>query len=117
MKNRITLVCLGISILISVFLCIYDLNYEPVCERPHLDVIDRNRDIIPDGEEAIKLAEICLGLDSGGEADITPAYDVEAVFNEMSYEWIVVFTPEDLGEDREKIVVIRRDSGAINICE
>lgn len=113
MENKILYICLGISLFTSIFLGIYITKCEPVCERIHLDVIDRSIDYISDEQMAIDIAEACLGLDENWELQKNPIFDVKVIYSEESYEWIVVFLPRDLEKVEKRIIGIRRDYGNI----
>lgn len=115
MEIKILYGCIGISIIISLFLCFYIVQCKPICERAHTDEIDRDRDAIGSEEGATEIAAACLKLEYDYESHETPYYDVEVYYNDLSYEWIVTFTPKESEEERVKMVAIRRDYDAITI--
>lgn len=113
MRSIILYVCLGISVLLSLVLCIYIVKYDAECERVHLDVINRDYDTVSEAEGAKKIAAAYLGLEEDWELKENPAYDAEVIFNESGYEWIVIFSPTGSESDKERVVGIRKDYGII----
>lgn len=112
MKSKFLYACLGISVCMNIYLGSYTLMNPPVCDRVHVDVIDRTKDSYGK-EEAVGLAAASIGLYEDWETREDPAYDVEVVENAETYEWIVTFTPREPGEGEEKRIGIRRDIGII----
>lgn len=113
MRTKILYVCLGISALLSLVLYIYIVKYDAKCERVHLDVINRDGDIVSEAEGAKKIAAAYLGLKEDWELQENPIYDAEVTFDESCYEWIVIFSPNDSESDKERVVGIRKDYGII----
>lgn len=113
MRTKILYICLGISVLLSLVLCIYIAKYDAECEREHLDVINRDYDTISEAEGAKKIAAAYLGLEEDWELQENPVYDAEVTFNESGYEWIVIFSPNSSGSDKERVIGIRKDYGII----
>ena len=118
MKRKILYICLGILMLIDGALVNYILEREPVCDRAHLSDVDRTRDIVPDAETAIRIAEANLKMKISGwgsHEDID--YQVEVTYDEPSYEWIVTYevVPPEGGVvlDGKKVLGIRRDYGHV----
>lgn len=115
MEIKILYVCIGISAIVGLFLGFYIMIYKPACEKYHVDEIYRNRNEVRSEEEAAEIAAACLNLAYDSELQETPDYDVAAIFNELSYEWIVIFTPKESEEDGTKMVAVRRDFGTFNV--
>ena len=119
MKMKVLYICLGISLFINLALGNYIVKWEPVCEKVHLDDIDRTKDIVPNEKTAIKIADAVIESDDywSWEEDIT--YDVHATFDEYRYEWFVNYHPViEEGAywlDGGKNVRIRRDNGMVAI--
>ncbi len=116
MRIKILYVCFILSFFINVALSIFLLNRKPVCGHVHIDDIDRTKDVIPDGETAIKLAKEKLLY----EEDYP--YEYTAVFNGPSYEWIVFFQHRECDRytllDGEHVLWLRRDYGIVsNYCQ
>lgn len=119
MKVKVLYVCLCISILICASLGHYIVKHKPVCERVHLDDIDRTKDVVPDEETALRIAEAIVDSHEYWEWEEDVDYEVEILFNEMNYEWSVQWQPPipegAIMLDGGKTVFIRRDTGAISI--
>ena len=118
MKRKILYICLAILMLIDGALVNYILEREPVCDRTHLSDVDRTKDIVPDEETAIRIAEANLktkisGWNSHGDID----YQIEVIYDEPSYEWIVIYEvapPEGkFVLDGTKVLGVRRDYGHV----
>ena len=114
-KNKILFVCLVISYLIIGILYIYLVKYELVCERVHINDVDKGRDIITDEEAAEKIAyalvEGKLGVEESGK------YQTKVTFDQRTNEWEVLFyqiTPEGAYVlDAGGVIKIKRDSGIV----
>ena len=115
MEIKILYVCIGISAIIGLFLGFYIMIYKPACERYHVDEIYRNVNWMNSEEGAAEIAAACLNLEYDSESQEAPDYDVEVIFNELSYEWIVIFTPKEAEQDEIKMAAIRRDFGTVNV--
>ena len=118
MEIKILYVCIEISVIAGLFLGFYIMIYKPACERYHMDEIYRDMrriDEVNSEEGAVTIAAACLNIAYNPESQETPDYDVEAIFNELSYEWIVIFTPKESEEDGTKMAAIRRDFGTVNV--
>ena len=115
MEIKILYVCIGISSILGLFLGFYIMIYKPACERYHVDEIYRNIDSVNCEEGAAELAAACLKIEYDFESQEAPDYDVEVIFNELSYEWIVIFTSKESGQDEIKMAAIRRDFGTVGI--
>lgn len=115
MEIKILYVCIGISAIAGLFLGFYIMIYKPACERYHVDEINRNVNWVESEEGAAEIAAACLNLAYDYESQEAPDYDVEIIFNELSYEWIVIFTPKDSEQDGTKMAAIRRDFGTVNV--
>ena len=106
-----------LSIFIIIVLCAYIVNREPVCERVHLDEIDRSKELIPDEETAIKIADTIISADKEVEWNEKFTYEVRVSFDEETYEWLVMYAPTIPGKvvfDGGKYIWIRKDSGQIH---
>ena len=110
-------ICLGLSVFTNVFLIGYSITYEPQCERMHLEDINRKKDRVPSEEMAKGLAGASIGLEDDWEEQDNFFYVVECSYNEERYEWIVIFTPRDVGAVEKRVVGIRRDLGLITIYQ
>ena len=118
METKILYACIGISVIAGLFLGFYIMIYKPACERHHVDEIYRDMrsiDEVNSEEGAAEIAAACLNIAYDYESQETPDYDVEVIFNELSYEWIVIFTPKDPEQDGTKMAAIRRDFGTVNV--
>lgn len=115
METKILYVCIGISAIAGLFLGFYIMIYKPACERYHVDEIYRTIDEVNIEEGAAEIAAACLNIDYDFESKEAPDYDVEVIYNELSYEWIVIFTPKGSEEDGTKMAAIRRDFGSVNV--
>ena len=113
MKRKIIHICLLASFFINVILGSYIVIYNPICEREHLDVVYRSYNWVSNEEMAQELAEACLGLEDDWELQDNPKYEVEVIFCDSRYEWIVVFIPRGTEKGEMKIVGVRRDHGTI----
>ena len=112
MKLRFIYACLGISICMNIFLGSYTLMNPPVCDRVHINVIDRTKDYY-EKEEAARLAAARFGLEEDWETQENPVYDVKVVEKTETYEWMVIFTPRNPAEGEETRIGVRRDIGII----
>lgn len=118
METKILYACIGISVIAGLFLEFYIMIYKPACERYHVDEIYRDMrsiDEVNSEEGAAEIAAACLNIVYNPESQEAPDYDVEVIFNELSYEWIVIFTPKDPEQDGTKMAAIRRDFGTVNV--
>ena len=119
MKMKILYSCLGIFFLIILSLGNHIVKQEPVCEREHLDEIDRTKDIVPNEETARKIAESIIEADKQWIWEENIIYEIDITFNELNYEWFVDYHPEiEEGAywlDGGKNVRIRRDNGLVTI--
>ena len=112
MNMKFLYACLGVSVFMNIFLGVYTLVNPPVCERIHIDVIDRTKDYY-EKEEAARLAAASFGLEEGWETKENGVYDVEVEENPETYEWIVIFTPKNPEDGVETRIGVRRDIGII----
>lgn len=113
-------VCLGISWLVILLLSINIFTRDPVCERRHLDEIDKSKDVISSEEMAKKIVEIyernCEEYKNYESAKAQ--YAVNVIYFEQQYEWVVQFqaiVPE--GQfilDGFYDVGVRRDTGMLS---
>lgn len=106
-----------LSILAIIALCVYIVKTEPVCERAHLDEIDRSKELIPDEETALKIADAVISVDKDVVWDENYTYEVSISFDEETYEWLVTYGPMVPGKvvfDGGKYIWIRKDSGQIH---
>lgn len=114
-KNRILFICLGISYLIIGILYIYLLKYELICNRVHINDVDKGRNIIPDAETAEKIAYALVEGNLGFK--VSEIYEVKVIFDQQTSEWEVLFyqiTPEGKYVlDAGGVVKIKRDSGIV----
>lgn len=101
MEKRDIYIGLCSSLILNIFLVILIVFFEPVCEREHLDTIDKNGNLIDSEEMAVELAYACLNLEYEAKAPQNAAYDAEAVYHDTGHEWIVILTPKD-SEESEK---------------
>lgn len=80
-----------LSIFIIIILCAYIVKREPVCERAHLDEIDRSKELIPDEETALKIADAIISVDKEAEWDEDFTYEVscfcQALFLKKALEF------------------------------
>ena len=114
-KNRILFICLGVAYLIIGILYIYLVKYGLVCERVHINDVDKGRDIIADEETARKIAYALVEGKLGFEE--SKKYQTEVSFNQRTNEWEVFFhqmTPEGAFVlDAGGVIRIERDSGIV----
>lgn len=108
---------LGCSVILNIFLVILIVFFAPQCRREHLEEIDWECHFVDSEEMAINLAGACLKLDYDVNTEQYTDYEAEAVYNELSNEWIVTFTPKDLDENKKSMVVIRRDNKGLTILQ
>lgn len=87
-KLKIIYVGLGISIIIIAFLSVKIDTRKPVCERTHVDDIDRTKDLVPDEEMAKKIVDLYHDAMNSPETDKYD-YNVSVYFEEERYVWIV----------------------------
>ena len=120
MKRKILYICLVILILIDGALGVYILERKPVCDRAHLSDVDRTKDIVPDAETAIRIAEASFKMEKsawGYHYHDELVYQIEVTYDEPSYEWIVSYeevTPEgDFVLDGGRFFGVRRDNGYV----
>lgn len=118
MKTKILSVCLGITFLINLSLGINIAIRKPVCERVHLDDIDRSKNIITNEEMAKDIVELYIKKQEeykDYEEDLT--YEIECFFSEQNYEWVVGYTaipPEGVYIlDGEFAIRVRKDTGML----
>ncbi len=121
MKKSVLIICLGLSFLVNALLCNYIAKRQPVCERRHLEDINRTGNLIPDEETAKKIAEVIIDADENWVWDEGYTYYADVKFDEESYEWVVSYYPKlppgAIMLDGEKIVWIRKDNGLIEkVC-
>lgn len=90
------------SLIFNIFLVILIVFFEPVCEREHLNTIDKSGNMVDSEEMAVELACACLNLDYDAEAPQNAAYDAEAVYHDTGHEWIVILTLKDSGKDEKR---------------
>lgn len=105
------------SIFIIIILCVYIVKREPVCERVHLDEIDRSKELIPDEETALKIADAVIAVDKEVEWDKECTYEASVSFDEETYEWLVTYGPSKPDKvifDGGKYIWIRKDNGWIH---
>lgn len=123
MKLKHINIFLYISLFINVFLGIYIAGSQPVWEREHMDDIDRGSELC-DAEMAKRIADIAYRNHSFWSLwDDIEWYDIECdqrvLFNEGSYEWLVIYTPilpANNGMELDllygtKIEAVRKDTG------
>ena len=104
----------GLSLLANILLGIYLIRVKPVCERYHIDEIDRSYEVVPDETMAREIADAVEmeRIDSGDKAE----YDVVVDFNSQSNEWEVAYEfAESGGRSKKDIVCIRKDNGLITV--
>lgn len=93
MKTKILFGGWLLSILIIIILGTYIVKSEPKCERKHLDEIDRSKELVPDEETALKIADAIISGDKDVEWDEDFTYEVSVSFDEETYEWLVMYAP------------------------
>lgn len=113
MKNKILYACLSISILINAQLVMYIINMEPPCEHIHYDDIDRTKDIVPDEDTVRRIAETVLRMEKSAWGLKEDHYYTDITYNEAGHEWIVIFSSNSSGSDKERVIGIRKDYGII----
>ena len=118
MKTKILSACLGITFLINFSLGINIAIRKPVCERVHLDDIDRSKNIITSEEMAKDIAELYIKKQEeykNYEEDFT--YEIECFFDEEKYKWWICYTtipPEGIYLlDGEFAIGVRKDTGML----
>lgn len=122
MKFKIQYIFFILSIVLNLVMIIYLVTWKPECDRPHLDEINRMKDIVPDEAAAEKIAR--YSVRAGGSAgdfamsddEEFVVYDADVTFIEQTNEWIVDFTahsPEggQMIFDGISLVGVRRDNG------
>lgn len=117
MKYKILFCGWLLSIFIIIILCVYIVKREPVCEQVHLDVIDRSKELIPDEETALKIADAIISVDKDVEWNEDFTYEVSVSFDEEAYEWLVTYGPTMPGKvifDGGKYIWIRKDTGQVH---
>ena len=129
LKEKILTLCLGISFTIILLLSINIIVRQPVCNRMHLDDIDKKRDVVTDKRMALEISELYLReredymnqevRTNYHNVEDKYKYDVEVTFNEQDYEWMVAYRVIQPGGsifvlDGEIAVRIRRDNGMVN---
>lgn len=125
MKIKVLYGSFCVSVCTIIVLSLYIVNREPICERLHLDEIDRTKNIVSDEEMAKDIAELYIrgrekkeNYEGEDIRSLEVTYNVEVIFNEKDYEWIVGYTtipPE--GHyilDGEFAIRIRRDNGMVD---
>lgn len=119
LKGKVLYAWLIVSLTIIAFLGTYIVKREPICERIHLDDIDRNRNVVFDEEMAKRIAEAYIdSFDEPLGWDEDFVYDVKVTFDEVNYEWIVEYLPQapkgKMVVDGGKTARIRRDNGILS---
>ena len=118
MKTKILSACLGITFLINFSLGINIAIRKPVCERVHLDDIDRSKNIITSEEMAKDIAELYIKKQENNENRLALTYEVVSFFDEQEYVWVVGYTaipPEGIYiVDGEFAVRVRKDTGMLD---
>lgn len=113
-KLKIIYVGLGISIIMIAFLSVKIDTRKPVCERIHVDDIDRTKDLVPDEEMAKKIVDLYHDAMNSPETDKYD-YNVSVYFEEERYVWIVwydIIIPEGVYLfDGGYGGMVRRDNG------
>lgn len=120
MKRKILYICLVVFMYIDSVLINYILEREPVCDQVHWSDVDRTKDIVPDEETAIRIAEANFKMEKSGwgyHYHDEIVYQIEVTYDEPSYEWIVTYQEVTLeGElvlDGSRIFGVRRDNGFV----
>lgn len=127
MKEKVLFLCLGISFIIIFLLGVNIIVRTPVCNRMHLDDIDRKKDVVSDEKMALEIAELYISERENYMNKVVRTnyvedeceYDVEVTFNEQNYEWMVAYKVIQPGGssfvlDGEFAVRIRRDNGMLD---
>ena len=118
MKRKILYICLVVFMYIDSVLINYILEREPVCDRVHWSDVDRTKDMVPDEETAIRIAEADFKMEkSGWGYQEGTDYQIEVTYDEPSYEWIVTYDvvpPEGKSVlDGQRIFGVKRDNGFV----
>lgn len=115
MQNKFIHICLGISFFMNILLGVCIINYEPVCEREHLDVVNwlDSYDYVSDEKMAKKIAGAYFDLEDDWEIQENSNYNMEVIYNDVRYEWIVIFSTKGILEDEKRIIGIGREHGTI----
>lgn len=117
MKTKILFGGWMLSIFIIIILGTYIVKSEPKCDRKHLDEIDRSKELIPDEETALKIADAIISVDKDVEWDEDFTYEVSVSFDEETYEWLVMYAPTIPGKvvfDGGNYIWIRKDNGYVH---
>ncbi len=127
MKVKIPYIYLGISYCIILLLSVNILTRKPVCERIHIDEIDRTKNVVSNEEMAIKIVELYENWsekyknhegNNGSNASMEMPYEIEVIYDEQQYEWIVQF--QAIVPDGHSIldgyydIGVRRDNGMLS---
>ncbi len=123
--NKVLFGCLIVSVCLNIFLGVYIIGSKKIVLSEwiyvwkYMNGIDRNRDMIPDEETALKIAEAIIEADEYWTWEENVNYEVEVTFHEEPYEWFINYHPE-LPEgafivDGGKNISIRRDNGLVRI--
>ena len=120
MKIKILSVCLGITFLINFSLGINIVIRKPVCERVHLDDINRSKSIITNEKMAKDIVELYIRKKEeykNYENKLGLTYEVECFFDEEKYKWWICYTtipPEGIYLlDGEFAIGVRKDTGML----
>ena len=121
MKTKILSACLGITFLINFSLGINIAIRKPVCERVHLDDINRSKSIITNEKMAKDIVELYIRKKEeykNYENRLALTYEVVSFFDEQEYVWVVGYTaipPEGIYiVDGEFAVRVRKDTGMLD---
>lgn len=120
MRTKIIYIYLGISYCIILFLSINLIIRKPICDRIHIDDIDRTKDVISDQEMAIKIVELYESWSEKYKNHESNGiqYEIEVIYDEQQYEWIVMFqviVPEGHTVlDGYYDIGVRRDNGMLS---
>lgn len=119
-KKIIVVINVVISFCLIIVLGIYTVKVKPECERVHVDDIDRTREIkYLDDEMAREIANVVMGIDNVSVGEEDTGYEVEVIFDEQNYEWVVSYISKEVmetsGTYETKSVRIRKDNGIITL--
>lgn len=129
MKEKVLFLCLGISFITIFLLGANIIVRTPVCNRVHLDDIDRKKDVVSDEKMALEISELYITEREDYMNQVVRTnyhyvedeyeYDVAVTFNEQNYEWMVAYKVIQPGGssfvlDGEFAVRIRRDNGMLD---
>lgn len=104
----------ALSLLVNILLSVYLIRVKPVCERYHIDEINRSYEEIPDETMARKIAD-AIEMERIGNGE-KAEYDVTVDFNSQSNEWEIVYEFKENGVlVKTETVCIRKDNGMITI--